>query len=271
MNSPASFTLGIIGYGKMGGALHRGWLAAGYHARYIIISPDQAVREDGTSRFYNDINDPDTQQALADCDLVLLAVKPQILADVCASLKAYIAPGAVILSIAAGQSLAVLQSYFTPQQAIVRSMPNTPAAIGKGVSGYVPNALCTAAHLDRVQDLLSIAGHVHALPSEALMNALNAVSGSGPAYLFYFTEALTQAAEKAGLPADLAAALARQTVIGSASLMDADSDVPPATLRQNVTSPGGTTQAALEFLMDGRLQDVMNDAIDAAVRRAEDL
>ena len=265
------YHIAIIGYGKMGSALHQGWMAADFPATYTIISPSQTPRTQDTCTYYNDVNDAAFQAALAQADLVMMAVKPQKMAEVCAQMKPYISQDSLILSIAAGQTVSSFEGYFSAAQPIIRSMPNTPSAIGKGVTGYVSNAACLDAHKKLAHDLLDISGAVYALTSEDLIDPLSAISGSGPAYLFYFTEALTQAGIDAGLPEDISAGLARQTMIGAGALMEASADVPPSTLRENVTSPGGTTQAALNVMMNGEMQDIVSKAIQAAVSRAKEL
>ena len=175
-----------------------------------------------------------------------------------------------ILSIAAGQSLANFAAYFEPERPVIRAMPNTPAAIGKGMSVAIPNNHATEAHRRIAQNLLSAAGEFLWLESESQMDAVTAVSGSGPAYVFYLMEALAKAATEAGLPEDQAMILARQTVIGSAALAERDAS-PPGLLRRNVTSPGGTTEAALAVLMDGRFEEIMTKAVAAATARSKEL
>lgn len=261
----------LIGYGKMGSALHQGWIKADFPATYSIISPSQSPRIDGLCHYYNDVQDSTFQEALKNADIVMMAVKPQKMREVCAQIKPYVSVSSLILSIAAGQTLQTFEGYFNAQQPIIRSMPNTPSAIGKGVTGYVCNNACSDTQKQLVHDLLNISGAVYELSNEDLIDPLSAISGSGPAYLFYFTEALTQAGIDAGLPVDIAADLARQTMVGAGALMEAAPDTPPSTLRENVTSPGGTTQAALNVMMNGDMQDIITKAIHAAVSRAKEL
>jgi pyrroline-5-carboxylate reductase len=175
-------------------------------------------------------------------------------------------------SIAAGKSIASFEKHLRPSAAVVRAMPNTPAAIGRGITGAVANAHVTAAQKAACDQLLSAVGDVVWVDDEALIDAVTAVSGSGPAYVFYLTECLADAGHAAGLPRELAIQLARATVSGSGELMH-QSPLPAGTLRQNVTSPGGTTAAALAVLMrekDG-LQDLMRQAVLAAQKRGREL
>ncbi len=264
MTTPSKIAL--IGYGKMGQALHKGWVNAGLNANYTIIAPTASKTNPD---LYPSIQA--ASNALKSCDIILLAVKPQIMATICEELKPLITPKALIISIAVGQTLQNLTTYFSPKQPIIRVMPNTPSAIGKGVSGLVANSKCSATHKEQATRLFTPSGTIHWLDNETLINSLAAISGSGPAYLFYFIEALTKAAKHAGLPDDLAATLARNTITGSAALAEANPQSSATTLRQNVTSPGGTTQAALSRLMDGELQQILNQAITKAIKRGEEL
>jgi pyrroline-5-carboxylate reductase len=177
----------------------------------------------------------------------------------------------VAVSIMAGQTLATLSGLLPPGAAIVRAMPNTPAAIGRGITVAVANAQVSAAQRTLAHRLLAAIGAVEWVADEALMDAVTAVSGSGPAYVFLLAEAMAAAGVAAGLPAELAARLARETVAGSGELLHR-SELDPAILRQNVTSPGGTTAAALEVLMSPQgLAVLMQEAVAAATRRSREL
>ena len=254
----------LVGCGKMGGAMVRGWLNAGCAGQITILEPNPLSVSDGR------ITHIQTVDGIDAADIVVLAVKPQGMAEICASLKPYIGKDTPVLSIAAGQTTGVLESYFHAGQPVIRSMPNLPAAVGKGITAAYPNAN-GAAHKDLADTLLKAVGDCVWLDDESQMDAVTAISGSGPAYIFYLIEALEQAAIQLGLPASTASQLARQTVIGSATLADMDAGTPPATLRENVTSKGGTTAAALSVLMDGRWQDILNDATAQAKARSEEL
>jgi pyrroline-5-carboxylate reductase len=176
----------------------------------------------------------------------------------------------LVLSVMAGKTLAFLEAAL-PGAAIVRAMPNTPAAIGRGMTVLVPNAKVTSAQRAIATDLISATGKVEWIDDETLMDAVTAVSGSGPAYIFLLAEALASAGIAAGLPKELAEKLARETVAGSGELLYR-SPLDPATLRKNVTSPGGTTAAALEILMGpGGFDALLKQAVDAASKRSKDL
>ena len=203
--------------------------------------------------------------------LVIFAVKPQVMRDVVPGYARFAGGGTTFLSIAAGTGIAVFEELLGTSAAVVRCMPNTPAAIGKGMMVVVSNANVNGKTKAFVADLLSASGEVATIDDETLMDAVTAVSGSGPAYIFHFIEALTVAAEKAGLPADTARLLAMQTVYGAASLA-AESREDPATLRKQVTSPNGTTAAALGVLMgNDRLTRLLTEAVDAARLRSIEL
>ncbi len=204
-------------------------------------------------------------------DAVVLAVKPQVMDAVVPAYRRFAESGTVILSIAAGRTIRSFERLLGPQAAIVRAMPNTPVAIGRGMSVLVAGPRATAPQHALCDRLMRAVGAVEWLAKEALIDAATAVSGSGPAYVFLMIETLARAGTAAGLPADLALRLARETVVG-AGLLAADSAEDPANLRRNVTSPGGTTQAALaELMADDGIQPLFDRAIAAAVRRSREL
>jgi pyrroline-5-carboxylate reductase len=261
--------LALIGAGKMGGAMLEGWLALGLNPRNVSIfdpnpSPEiQSLSAKGVA--INPAKDAAGQPAV-----VILAVKPQIAADVMPSVAAIAGAQTLAISVMAGKTLSFLQAAL-PNIAIVRAMPNTPAAIGRGITVLVPNAKVAPAQREVASDLLSATGKVEWITDEALMDAVTAVSGSGPAYVFHLAEALAQAGIAAGLPKELAEKLARETVSGSGELLHR-SPQDPATLRKNVTSPGGTTAAALEILMGpGGFEALMTKAVAAATKRSKEL
>lgn len=263
-------SLVLAGAGKMGDALLRGWLARGLAGPQMVVfepapSPElQALTAAQTIRLNPAIND------IQDTAVLVLAVKPQVMPDVLPQFQPLAVRGALVLSIAAGKPVSFLEQYFAGAP-IVRAMPNTPAAIGQGMSVLFANARVTPAQQNLAGALMAAVGVVAWVTDEALMDAVTAVSGSGPAYLFLLIEALAKAGEKAGLDSALSYLLARQTVSGAAALA-AQSEQPAATLRENVTSPGGTTAAALEVLMraDG-LQSLMDEAVLAATGRSREL
>lgn len=261
----------LIGCGKMGGAMAHGWLDAGIVAHIDIVEPhlhDDALRTSTLVTHYKDIDALDRTQ-----DIVVLAVKPQMMGAVCAALKPHIHAQTLILSIAAGQSIASYETHFGAQQPIIRAMPNTPAAIGKGISVAVHNGYVRPAQKDAATILLQAVGLVEWIGDEGLMNAVTALSGSGPAYIFHLIEAMAQAGHAAGLDADFAMRLARQTVVGAAALAELSPETDAATLRQNVTSPGGTTEAGLRILMDAEngLKPLMENTVRAAKERGQAL
>ena len=263
----------LVGCGRMGGALLGGWIAAG------LAPGEVAVVEpvDDLARAARDAHGVAVAADIADLDpafvprIVVLAVKPQVMDVVAPPYRRFAGRHTVFLSIAAGKSIADLAGHLGADAAIVRAMPNTPAAVGRGISVLCPNPAVEAAQLEACRGLLAAVGEALTIDDEALMDAVTAVSGSGPAYVFLLVECLARAGVEAGLPAALAARLALTTVAGAGALA-AQSDETPATLRQNVTSPGGTTQAALEVLMaDDGLAPLMARAVDAATRRSREL
>lgn len=262
-------TLVLVGAGKMGGAMLEGWLALGLDpAKVAILEPKPADEIAALKDRGVRINPaPDS---ITDVSVIILAVKPQVAADVVPPLKALVRPNTVAVSVMAGKTVAFLEGALG-DIAIVRSIPNTPAAIGRGITVAVPNAKVTAAQRALAHTLLLSVGAVEWVGDEALIDVATAVSGSGPAYVFLLAESLARAGAAAGLPADLAARLARATVAGSGELLHR-SPLEAARLRQNVTSPNGTTAAALAILMaaDG-LDPLMEKAVAAAAKRSREL
>ena len=262
-------TLVLVGAGKMGGAMLEGWHRIGLKFDNIVALEPQPSPEIITLGQRGLRINPalDTIAATA----IVIAVKPQAAAVVVPPLGRLMRDDTVAISIMAGRTLAFLETSLPARAAVVRAMPNTPAAIGRGITVAVPNARVNEGQRQLADKLLRAAGAVEWVADEALMDAVTAVSGSGPAYVFLLAESLARAGAAAGLPADLAARLARATVAGAGELLHR-STLDAATLRQNVTSPGGTTAAALEVLMaaDG-LDPVMRRAVAAATRRGREL
>jgi pyrroline-5-carboxylate reductase len=259
----------LIGAGKMGGALLEGWVGLGLDpARIAVIEPQPAASIEALVARGLRIN-PDPASVRPDA--ILLAVKPQIAPDIMPNVVALMSPSTVVVSILAGRTIAFLANALPGGTAVVRAMPNTPAAIGRGITVAVANSRVSSAQRQLADGLLTATGAVEWIADETLMDAVTAVSGSGPAYVFLLTESLARAGEKAGLPAKLAMRLARATVVGSGELLQR-SRLDAAALRQNVTSPGGTTAAALDVLMapDG-LHHLMERAVAAATRRGREL
>ncbi|WP_274427229.1 pyrroline-5-carboxylate reductase [Chelativorans sp. YIM 93263] len=259
----------LVGCGNMGYAMLRGWLDTGKLAPgdLTVVEPNEALRERSDGHGVKAVESVD---AVDGADLVIFAVKPQVMRSVLPAYRRF-AENAAFCSVAAGIGVAVFTDILGPQAAVIRCMPNTPAAIGKGMMVTFSNEHVTAETETFVQDLLSASGKVATVDDESLMDAVTAVSGSGPAYVFHFIECLTDAAEKAGLPSETARLLATQTVYGAACLTR-ESGEDPGKLREQVTSPNGTTAAALDVLMgDGRLRELMSEAVTAAKKRSVEL
>jgi pyrroline-5-carboxylate reductase len=256
----------LAGAGRMGGAMLKGWLASGLDAKGVVVI-EPAPSEEITALAANGIrlNPKD----LGAVETLVIAVKPQSFREAGAALKSLVAPSTLVVSILAGTTIKSLQQVCGG--AVLRAMPNTPAAIGRGITVAVAAQNVSAAQRATADALLRATGSVEWVEDEGLMDAVTAVSGSGPAYLFLLAEELARAGVAAGLPEALATKLARETVAGSGELLHR-SDLSSAMLRQNVTSPGGTTAAALEVLMgkDG-LQQLMIRAIAAATARSKEL
>jgi pyrroline-5-carboxylate reductase len=261
-----SGTLVLVGAGKMGGALLQGWLALGLDGKQIAIVEPKPSADIAPLRARGVRINP---ASLKDASVIVIAIKPQDAATVVPTLKPLAGAGTLAVSVMAGKTLGFLDSALPC--AVVRAMPNTPAAIGRGITVAVPNAKVTRDQRALADTLLGAVGAVEWVADESLLDAVTAVSGSGPAYVFLLAESLARAGAAAGLPADLAARLARATVAGSGELLHR-SPLDAATLRQNVASPGGTTAAALGVLMaaDG-LDPLMERAIAAAAKRSREL
>jgi pyrroline-5-carboxylate reductase len=259
----------LVGAGNMGGALLEGWLGLGLSPDSIVVlEPQPSPRIADLAARGIALNPP--LQTIADVAAIVVALKPQVAADILPSLAPLISSSTVVVSIMAGRTLDFLQTIFNRPCALVRAMPNTPAAIGRGITVAVPRH-ASAAQRDLADRLLRATGTVEWTDDEALMDAVTAVSGSGPAYVFLLAEALAQAGIAAGLPAPLAEKLARETVAGAGELLHR-SPLGAAVLRENVTSPGGTTAAALAVLMgQNGLSPLMREAIAAATRRSREL
>jgi pyrroline-5-carboxylate reductase len=258
----------LLGAGKMGQAMLDGWLTRGLNPRKVIVlEPQPHKSTKALTRRGLKLNPKGKVTAAT---AVVIAVKPQAAPDALPPIAAHIGKHTLVVSIMAGRTIAFLEAALSGG-AIVRAMPNTPAAIGRGITTAVANARVSARQRKLASDLLAAIGAVEWVTDEALMDAVTAVSGSGPAYVFLLAEAMARAGVAAGLPADLAARLARETVTGSGELLHR-SELDAATLRQNVTSPGGTTAAALEVLMGpGGFDELLTKAIAAATKRSRQL
>lgn len=262
----------LVGAGKMGGALLSGWLARGLDpAKVIVVDPAPPSEITAILDKHGILRVASAPRLDTPPSVLLMAVKPQLMDTVFAPLARLAGQRTVVISIAAGRTIASFETYTKPGTAVIRTMPNTPAAIGRGITVCTANAHADQRARDLAEALLSAVGEVGWVEDEAQIDAVTAVSGSGPAYVFLLAECLAKAGVEAGLDPALAMRLARATIAGSGELLR-QSDLDAATLRQNVTSPGGTTAAALAVLMaaDG-LQPLMTKAIAAATARGRAL
>lgn len=262
----------LVGAGKMGGALLEGLVARGLDASRVRVQ-DPAPSDDIAAVLagHGIAAESRIENVEAPPGVILLAVKPQAMDAVFPPVAALAGPDTLVISIAAGRTLQSFEAHLPAGTAVVRAMPNTPAAVGRGITVCVANAAVTAGQRATCEALLSAVGEVAWVADEAEMDAVTAVSGSGPAYVFLLAEAMEKAGIAAGLDAALARQLARATVSGAGELL-AQSDLDAATLRRNVTSPGGTTAAALDVLMArGGVEDKVREAVLAGMVRSREL
>jgi pyrroline-5-carboxylate reductase len=265
-------TIVLAGAGKMGGALLAGWLEHGLDPTKVLIQePNLSGTALELATKYGILSSARLGALASPPAAIVVAIKPQAIDDVFPVLAELAGAETVILSIAAGKTIAGFEK-FLPGAAVVRAMPNTPAAIRRGITGAVANGRTSNAQKSVCESLLSAVGEVVWITDESLIDAVTAVSGSGPAYVFLLAEALAEAGIAAGLDARTASRLACATVSGAGELLDR-SKLEPAVLRQNVTSPGGTTAAALAVLMreDNGLKGLMTEAVLAALKRGREL
>tara|TARA_R110000787_G_scaffold89906_2_gene190270 strand:+ start:2244 stop:3050 length:807 start_codon:yes stop_codon:yes gene_type:complete len=259
-------TIALIGAGRMGAALVRGWLAAQTRSPIIIVTPRPSDEVSGWAADGKVTLNPPPAPA----DIVVLSVKPQVFAATTEDTSPFIGPDTLVVSVMAGVLLKQMAATFESKR-VVRAMPNTPGAIGQGVTVITTPPGADPADIDLATELLLPLGVVEGPIDEKLISAAAGVSGCGPAYVFLLAEVMAMAGEAEGLPADLSARLARRTVEGAAALM-ASSDEAPDALRKAVTSPNGVTQAALDILMDeGGMPVLMRKALRAAANRERDL
>ncbi len=264
----------LVGCGKMGGAMLAGWLSRGLAAGDVVVqdpappSEIAALLEAKGVKRVDQVSSDDLGGAPA---VILVAVKPQVMDEVFPGVAGFAGENTVTVSVAAGKTIQSFENFLAEGRAVIRTIPNTPAAVGRGITVCVANDHVCARHREVATELLSAIGEVGWVEDEALIDVATAVSGSGPAYVFWLTECLAKAGVAAGLDAALAARLAAATVSGAGELMR-QSDLTPSQLRENVTSPNGTTYAALRVLMaaDG-LEPLMQRAVDAATTRSREL
>ena len=266
-----SNTVLLIGCGNMGFAMLQGWLAADPALAAHVVEPTDALRDRAAQAGAQAVATAgDLPPDLAP-DLIFLAVKPQMMAEVTPAYAAFAGGAATFVSVAAGTTIATLADQLPGPTPIIRCMPNTPAAIGAGMMVCCANDRAGQPARDLATKLLAASGQVAWIDDDGLMDAVTALSGSGPAYVFHMIECMAAAGAALGLPADLSAKMAMQTVMGAGQLAAQAAD-PPGTLREQVTSPAGTTAAALNVLMgDQRMQTLMTDALTAARDRGVEL
>lgn len=268
-----SKTVVLAGCGNMGFAMLAGWLSGGVlvGSDVYVVEPNEALRDRAEGLGVHVASDASELPNGFVPTLVVIAVKPQVMGAVLPAYASMAAQGTSFLSVAAGVGMKAYEAALGDNTEIVRCMPNTPAAIGKGMLVYFNNKNVNEQTEAFVCALLACSGLVAKIDEEKLMDAVTAVSGSGPAYVFHFIECLTEAGKAAGLPSDIAGQLAMQTIMGAGALA-AESADSPSQLRINVTSPNGTTQAALDVLMgDGALQTLVTKAVNAARLRSIEL
>lgn len=269
-NTSLSGGIAFIGGGNMARSLIAGLLAAGTPAASIEVVEPQATQRQALPQQPGLRVAESIASAVLDARTLVLAVKPQVMASVCAELAPRLTAGTLVVSIAAGIPHAALRAWLGPQATLVRAMPNTPALLGAGMTGLHAGTEVGSAERQTAQAILACAGQTRWVEDEALMDAVTAVSGSGPAYVFALAEAMEDAALAQGLAADAARQLVVQTVLGAARML-AESGQDAGSLRKAVTSPNGTTQAALETLAGGDFHALVGSAVAAAATRARQL
>ncbi|EYD77601.1 Pyrroline-5-carboxylate reductase [Rubellimicrobium mesophilum DSM 19309] len=266
LDEVAARGLVLLGCGKMGSALLRGWLDRGLPPGAVhVIEPRPSEWLQGTGVALN-VPLPEAPA------VALVAVKPQMMGEALPAMTSLGGGRTLVVSIAAGTPLRAFEAAFGAGTPVVRAMPNTPAAVGKGITAIIGNAEASEAHLALAESLLSAVGEVVRLESEGQLDAVTGVSGSGPAYVFHLIEALAAAGEAEGLAPELSLRLARTTVAGAGALAQ-ETGTDPAQLRRDVTSPNGTTQAGLGVLMDEQvgLGQLIRRTVRAAAARSEEL
>ncbi len=269
---PLAGKLVLLGAGKMGGAMMEGWLKAGIiPSQLVIFDPAPPAEIMTLIKNHNISHNPDIEK-LKNVEVILTAVKPQIMDVALKGIIALKTQNPLVLSIAAGKTIASFEEHFGKDAAVIRTIPNTPSSVGRGITAMAANQNVTSNQKQLASALLKSIGDVVEVENEKQIDAATGLSGSGPAYIFYMTECLANAGIAQGLDPDLAMQLARATVEGSGELMRS-SGIDAATLRQNVTSPNGTTYAGLQVLMakENGLEDLMIKTVDAATKRSIEL
>jgi pyrroline-5-carboxylate reductase len=270
MGARAELRIGFLGAGKMATALARGWIAAGLLAPAGCRASDPlaAARESFASGTGGEAGS-DNRAVVEASDLLVLAVKPQTMAELLAEVAPTAGPRHLVVSIAAGVTLGQLTAALGADRRLIRVMPNTPCLVGASASGYSPGNAATADDIALVDRLLNVVGTAFRLP-EHLLDAVTGLSGSGPAFVYAVIEAMSDGGVRVGLPRDVATALAAQTVLGSARMV-LETGLHPGVLKDQVTSPGGTTIAGIHALERGGLRAALMDAVEAAAKRSMEL
>lgn len=262
-----STRIAILGGGVMGGTLLSALLSAGHAPGDVVVGEKLSERAEELREQFG-VTVADNVEAVSGADVVLVVVKPQDVPSLLAEIAGAVSPDATVVSLAAGIRIATIEAAL-PGVAVVRAMPNTPALVGEGMFGISPGSACTDDRLALVRDLLATGGKV-VVVDESGQDAVTAVSGSGPAYVFYLAEAMIAGGVEAGLDLETATTLANQTIVGAAKLLD-ESDEDAAELRRRVTSPNGTTHAAITTFDERRVRDGLVAGVLAAARRSEEL
>lgn len=262
--------IAFVGGGNMARALIGGLCRSGYPPESLRVADPGAGARERIAADHAVAVTSDNARAVGDAEVIILAVKPQVMDRVMAEVRSALNPGALVISVAAGVTLATLRRGLGEQARLVRAMPNTPALFGAGMTGLVAADEVGPRDRERAGDILATAGQIAWLDDESLMDVVTAVSGSGPAYFFALAEQLALAGERAGLPPAVAAKLARQTAFGAGTMLARD-DQSAGQLREQVTSPGGTTEAALAALSAGGFEALIEQAVRAAIRRGREL
>ncbi|MET2010556.1 pyrroline-5-carboxylate reductase [Microbacterium chocolatum] len=272
-------SIAILGAGSMGGAILQGLLASGRASRVVVTNRTRAKADalaDAAATASADLEsialetDPDgNARAAASADIVLIGVKPGMVPGLLDEIAPHLRPGARVVSLAAGVTIATFEAHLPSGAVVLRSMPNTPAVVGKAVTGLAPGSSATPADVASVRAVFDTCGAVIEVVEEQI-DALSTISGSGPAYVFLLVEELTKAAVAKGFDEADARLMAEQTFVGAAALLDATGE-DPAELRRRVTSPKGTTERAVAVLQDADLAEVFGRATDAALARAKEL
>jgi pyrroline-5-carboxylate reductase len=263
-------SIGFIGGGNMAEAIIKGLVRGTFPAEGILVAELEERRRTLLAERYGVRTTAELNEVVRTCEVVVLAVKPQAVAEVLPGVAAHFSGDQLLVSILAGVSTATIEAHFDGSPRVVRVMPNTPALVGKGMSVAVPGAQATANDLKQTLKLFKAVGEAVAITGEDLLDSVTALSGSGPAFVYFFAECLTEGGVRGGLSQQLATQLAHQTLVGAAAML-LESGMSARELREMVTSPGGTTMAGLQALEDNQFRRVVISALDAATRRAREL